>query len=230
MGSEVRSIDDGLWVIDHPFSMPGGIQLGTRSTIVRLQSGGLWLHSPGPLTPGIRSWLDENGPVEAIVAPNLLHHFFLAENVEACPDANAYGPPGLAEKISPSFEVRPIDADGHPWKDDLACMAIDGCPKMGETVFLHRPSRTLVLCDLAFNFRSADSFMTRFFLRINGALGSFGPSRLGKSFFFSDHAAVGRSVARLLQWDFDRVILSHGEVLESGGPEALRDAFAWVLE
>ena len=35
-------------------------------------------------------------------------------------------------------------------------------------------------------------------------------------------------VDRVLTWDFDRVIMAHGEVLESGGREAMRTAFAWL--
>ena len=227
--SDVRTLADGLWVIDHSFTMPGGIQLGTRSTLVRLASGGLWLHSPGPLTPAIRTWLEENGPVEAIVAPNLLHHMFVAETAAAFPDAVVYGPSGIDEKIRTDLVTRPLDPENHPWKDDFECLLVGGCPKMNEFVFLHRSTRTLVVTDLAFNFRKVDGFGTRLFLRINGALGKFGPSRLAKSFFFSDHAEVGRAVSRILEWDFDRVILAHGEVLESGGPAALREAYGWLL-
>ena len=34
---------------------------------------------------------------------------------------------------------------------------------------------------------------------------------------------------RIVGWDFDRVIVAHGEVLEGGGPEALRRGYAWLL-
>jgi len=33
----------------------------------------------------------------------------------------------------------------------------------------------------------------------------------------------------ILAWDFDRVVVAHGEVLESGGREALRQGYAWLL-
>jgi hypothetical protein len=32
----------------------------------------------------------------------------------------------------------------------------------------------------------------------------------------------------ILEWDFERVIVTHGEVLETGGREALRSAFEWL--
>jgi hypothetical protein len=44
----------------------------------------------------------------------------------------------------------------------------------------------------------------------------------------SDHVAARASVEQILQWDFDRVIVSHGDVLESGGRERVRGAFAYL--
>lgn len=41
-----------------------------------------------------------------------------------------------------------------------------------------------------------------------------------------DRRALLKSIDRTLEWDFDRVIMSHGDVLESGGKEAMREAFA----
>jgi hypothetical protein len=32
----------------------------------------------------------------------------------------------------------------------------------------------------------------------------------------------------VLAWDFDRVTVTHGEILESGGPAALARAYAWL--
>lgn len=37
-------------------------------------------------------------------------------------------------------------------------------------------------------------------------------------------AAFARSLLKVLDWDFDRVIMGHGDVLESGGPAELRRA------
>jgi hypothetical protein len=206
--------------------MPGGIALGARTTLVRLGDGKLWLHSPGPLTAPVRQWLDTHGPVGAIVAPSLLHHLFLEETARAFPDAPVFGPPGLAGKVDVRAAV--LAGGETPWKGDLETLLVEGCPKMNELVFFHARTRTLVLTDLAFNFRSVDSRVTRIFLRVNGALDSFGPSRLAKRVFLKDKAKIRASLDRILAWDFDRVVVSHGDVLETGGRAALRDSFAWL--
>ena len=36
------------------------------------------------------------------------------------------------------------------------------------------------------------------------------------------------SVDRILGWHFDRVVVTHGDVIESGGRERLRAAFEWL--
>ena len=42
-------------------------------------------------------------------------------------------------------------------------------------------------------------------------------------------AETKTAIERILAWDFDRVVLSHGEVLETGGRDALRDSYRWLL-
>jgi hypothetical protein len=84
-----------------------------------------------------------------------------------------------------------------------------------------------VLTDLAFHIRHSDSRFTRLFMRLNGAYGHFGPSRIFR-FLVKDRAALRTSLNRLQEWDFDRVIVSHGEVLERGGKQAMQTQYAWV--
>jgi hypothetical protein len=43
-----------------------------------------------------------------------------------------------------------------------------------------------------------------------------------------DRVAARESVARILRWDFDRVIVTHGDVLESGGPAKFAEAFSFL--
>ncbi len=46
-----------------------------------------------------------------------------------------------------------------------------------------------------------------------------------------DRAAAGRSVERMLEWDFDRVVLAHGDFIEGDDArERARDALWWMLE
>ena len=43
-----------------------------------------------------------------------------------------------------------------------------------------------------------------------------------------DRARARADLAVLLGWDFDRVVLAHGEPIAEGGREAMREAWAWL--
>ena len=43
-----------------------------------------------------------------------------------------------------------------------------------------------------------------------------------------DKTVFRESLARVMRWDFDRVVMSHGRVLETGGRERIRQAFEFL--
>jgi hypothetical protein len=59
----------------------------------------------------------------------------------------------------------------------------------------------------------------------NGMWRRFGPSRLVRLLGVSDRAAFRGSLEQVLRWDFERIVPGHGDVLEHGGPAALRAAW-----
>ena len=48
-------------------------------------------------------------------------------------------------------------------------------------------------------------------------------------FLIKDREAVRTSVKRILEWDFDRVIMAHGSILEENAKASLRNSFDWLL-
>jgi hypothetical protein len=227
-GSELRELDRNLWAIDQPLRV-GGLELGVRTCVIRLGNGGTLVHAPGPDTARLRREIEAIGPVRALLAPNLLHHMYLAECVGAFPEARVFGTPGLREKLG-SVRIDEVLGEKPPalWTAELDQLLVRGTPGLNEVVFLHRTSRTLLCLDLCFNVQRSSSLFTRTFMRVNGAYGRFGPSRLFRYTILKDARAVRESVDRILEWDFDRVSVAHGDVLERGGREALRASFAWL--
>ncbi len=221
----MRQLADGLWVVERRFSMLG-LQLGGRMVVVRLGDGALLLHAPVPIDDAAASKMRELGEVRHIVAPNLMHHLALPEAAARFPQARVYAPPGL-EKKRREVALHPLPQSSAAWEGVLEAQEIEGAPALRETVFLHGPSRTLICTDLVFHFREAEGLLTRLYLKSNGALGRMAQTKLLRS-AIRDRAAARRSIDRVLAWDFDRVVMAHGQVLESGGKEALRDATAWI--
>jgi hypothetical protein len=157
-----------------------------------------------------------------------MHHLSLAQNVRSFPQAIVYVSPALPAKLKLPFSYEVLSNEPPAlWRDEISQHLVGGLPKLQEAVFFHYASRTLVLTDLAFNIRHSDSWFTRLFMRLNGAYGHFGPSRIFR-LLVKDRAAFRASLNRLQGWDFDRVIVSHGEVLKGGGKQVMHTQYAWV--
>jgi len=226
---KLAPLADGLFAARGPERV-AGLRIGTRMTVIRLADSRLLLHSPVPWEEALAREIDALGPVGFLVAPNKLHHLWLGPWVDACPDATLYGAPGLRDKRRDLVFHRELDdAPPSDWADELDQALLRGAPRMNEVAFLHRASRTLLLTDFAMNFSELPPGpMTRLWLRAMGLTGGLRTSRLIRS-LVRDRAALQPVLERILAWPFDRVIVTHGEVIERGGPAALREAWAPLL-
>ena len=101
-------------------------------------------------------------------------------------------------------------------------------PQLDEVAFCHLPTRTLITCDLAFHFDDSAPFATRTAFRIVGGYGRLAPSVLERV-LTRDRAKARASVKALLDWDFERAIVSHGTVVESGAKADLERGYAWLV-
>ena len=223
----LRNLAPNLWVAERPLKLAIG-DIGTRMTVIRLADGGLWLHSPVRLDAATRAALEALGPVRAVVAPSKVHHFFVDDYLAAYPEACAYAAPGLAEKRRDlSFYAVLGDDAPAAWAGDIEQHLFRGAPYINEVVFFHRSTRTLVLTDLAFNVAADKTRGARLFHWLNGTAGRFGPHRMVR-FMIRDRVAARHSLERILQWDIDRITVTHGDVLDRGGRERLTTAFAFL--
>ena len=223
----LRALTEALYVREVPFRT-GGMELGGRMTVIRLPGGGLWIHSPVKLDAETRAAVDALGPVRFLVAPNLMHHLALPAWAAAYPEARVVAQPGLRKK-QPGLriDVELGDTPDAGYGEVILQQHLRGLPKVEEFSFLHRPSRTLLLTDVAFHIRDSPSWLTRTYLRLSGTYGKLAPTVLLKS-MVKERPALRASLDAVLGWDFERVVVCHGEVLEHGGKEALRSGFAWL--
>jgi hypothetical protein len=224
----LRPLANDIWIAERPQTFYG-LPVGTRMTVIRLSGGRLLLHSPVALDSELRAELDALGRVSYAVAPNRVHHLYAGEVAKAYPEARLWVGPGL-ERKRPDLTFVAVLGDEPPeeWRDEVWQTFFRGRPYENEVVFLHRASRTLILCDLAFNFGPRAAAPTRLLMKLLRSYGSFGPSKLDP-WLIRDRDAARQSLERILAWDFDRVVVAHGDVLESGGRAALRQGYAWLL-
>lgn len=203
-----------------------GVEVGARMTVVRLASGRLVVIAP--IGAVAEAGLDELGEVAAIVAPNRFHHLYVRRAVAAFPAARTFAAPGLPEK-RPDLHFDEVLGDEPPqlWRGELDQVVLRAAPRLNEVVLFHRASSTLITTDLVFNIQHQDTAWGRLVLRLYGVMGRFGPSRLVR-FAIRDRAAARTTLDTILGWRPERIVLAHGEVVPTGGADALRDAFAWL--
>jgi len=217
---------DGIWTVAAPQSFYG-FHLGTRMTVLRLPSGGLWLHSAIRIDAQLKAEIDALGPVQHIVAPNAYHHLYAGPAATLWPKAQVHAPRQLRKK-RPDLRVDAelSDTPDPSWGGALVPVPIAG-NLIHETVFVHRPTRTLINSDLVENFEGSPHLPTRVYLWASGILGTVGLGRLVR-LTFRDHPAARRSLDRLLAEDFDRIVLAHGRIVPNGGRDAVRNAYRWL--
>ena len=224
----LRQLAEHLWVTERPQRFYG-LEVGCRMTVIRLEDASLVLHSPVALDARLCDELDALGTVRYAIAPNRFHHLHAGDVARAYPETRLWVAAGV-ERKRPDLKIAGVLADDPPaeWKGEVDQLYFRGRPFENEVVFLHRASRTLVLCDLAFNFGATAPMTTRVVMTLLGGYGRFRPTRLDP-LLIRDRRAARQSLEQILAWDFDRVVVAHGDVLERGGRPALRAGYRWLL-
>ena len=206
-----------------------GLQFGARMDVVRLPDGGIVVYSPLPLEPQRQASVAQLGPVRAIVAPNLMHHLYAGDWKAAFPEAQLYGAEGLEKKRKDlRFDGLLRPGAPAPWGGEaLSLHAFAGHDRMRECALVHRPSGTLLCCDLVSNMPDSGHWVTSLYQGLMGFRGKPAFSRLLRT-TFTDRPAARRSLEALLEEPFQRVVMAHGEVIGENGPEILREVHGWL--
>ena len=232
MVTQPRHIGSDIWIYEGSPVRFYGFPFPTRMTVVRLRSGGLWIHSPEKLNGTLINELSELGEVSYLVSPNKLHHLFLDEWMVEYPGALSYAAPGLVKKRADvEFDGELSDSSEDGWAGEIDQTIFRGSPVMEEVVFFHIPSRTLILTDLIENFDPRtlnwwEGKLARFagIVAPNGRM----PIDWPFSFTFGSKVRARESLATMLAWKPENIVLSHGECILGGGEKFLRSSFSWL--
>jgi hypothetical protein len=227
----LTEIDHGIWIADGPTVRFLGIYpYPTRMTMVRLSGGGLWVCSPIQLSDALSDEVKALGSVQHLVSPNMLHHLFLAEWVDAWPEARLWAPPFLARRRRDlSFDGELTDAADPAWEKDIDQLIFRGSFALKEVVFFHRASRSVILTDLVQKFDPASlPRWLRPLYRLDGLVGPDGSTPREVRLTFWNRRAARESLRKALAWDPQRLIIAHGEWVRENGKEELARSFAWI--
>ncbi len=227
----LQSLGESLWAHQQRIRF-GGLPLWHRMSVITLAGGGVVLHSPTRLDAELKEQISHLGKVVAVIAPSWWHDLYLRETVQAFPDAALYGAPTLV-RWSRRLPFTDILSDSPPvlWKGDMDQHHVEGIGLfLDEVVFYHRPSRSVVLADLLFNISQSDAWLTRTLARV--VIGPYPGCRFARLYrpFVVDRRRFRASIERILEWDFDQIVVGHGAVVQNGGKAVFRKAFDWLLK
>jgi len=187
-----------------------------------LETGeGLLVHSPLGVDPAQVAAL---GQPRWVLAPNLLHHLYVGPWLTA--GYEGWAAPGLmAKRPDLAFEGE-LTEGPRSFGTDVVAYPLRCFPMTQEVVLHHRTSGTLVVTDLVFNLSAEAPFATR--LAMACMCGYPGCRTTALERLGMNRPLARREVGALLELPFDRLIMAHGEVVETGGKQALRDALSWL--
>lgn len=206
----------------------------TRCTIVRLENGDLWIHSPTWLAEGLRAELHALGPVRHLIAPNWLHYVNIADWQVAFPDAISYAAPGVSERAAKRGQTLRFDCTLDqgaevPWEHQIDQMIVQGSKRHREVVFFHRRSSTLILTDLIENFETAKlPPWVRPLVWLAGIDDTDGKMPPDMRLAFRK-TPLAESVESMIAWQPQRLILAHGRWYRRDAVAELRRAFRRIL-
>jgi hypothetical protein len=218
-------VADNIWTTQRPQKF-WGVETGTRMSIVKLSDGGLFVHGPVAIDEATRSAVDALGEVRAVVSSSLYHHLYAGDWMKAYPRATFCASPGLEKKRADLAWNHIMNNTPHEiWAKDLDQVYFSSRFEH-EVVFFHRATRTFICLDALLNLSTHPKFTTRLVARLmwNNAPGKGYLERIA----VGHRATARREVRRILEWDFDGVILAHGGLVPRDGHRVFREAYAWL--
>jgi hypothetical protein len=114
------------------------------------------------------------------------------------------------------------------WRGQLDQVLVRGSRWIWEVAFFHRDTSTLILVDLVENFTDRTphaSWELKLWWKAMFHMWN-NPKRAPEyQWGWRDKPAASASLRKILQWDFDRVILAHGDLIETDARQRIEQAW-----
>jgi hypothetical protein len=239
--NEYKPLGPDIGIVDGPleyFTTAGvtiPLPFSTRMTVVRLKNGDLFLHSPIAFEATLAGRLQSIGRIGHLVSPNQFHYAHIGEWSRAFPDAVTWASPGVRTRARARGIVVQFTTDlgaqaPDEWRNEIGQTVIPG-GIFGEIIFFHKLSKTIILADTILNLE-LDKLRQpwRFAAWLTGMYYPKGQLFFGMRLpLLLQRRKTRAAVEKMLSWQPERIILSHGRCFETNGDMVLRRVFAWAL-
>ena len=234
MSQLIEYIKDQIWIFEYPVRF-GGMDLFSRTTIIKLNNGELIIHDPGRIDDALKCEIDSLGVVKYIIAPGNYHHLFVTDFQEKYPSAETFLCPGLERKRPDlKFDWILSDRPDSRWEDTLEPALIQGTKYIWEVAFFHKPSKTLILVDLleniGDNYQHKAGLLLQFWWKVIFRMWNNPKAAPEYQMGWGNKKIVKNGLNKILSWNAERVILAHGENIEKNVNSVLSTAWERVLD
>lgn len=159
-----EAVKDSIWLFEQEQALGfSSVSTNIRMTVIKLKSGGLWVHAPiAPTKECIQLIKELGAPVEYIVLPTFAyeHKIFVGPFSRKFPNAQIWVAPrqwswplNLPLEFFGIFRARTLKNEdlSTPWADEIEQKVLSS-PEVGigpyvEVAFYHKCSRTLLVTD-----------------------------------------------------------------------------------
>ncbi|XP_008647295.1 uncharacterized protein [Zea mays] len=159
-----EAVKGSIWLFEQEQALGfSSVSTNIRMTVIKLKSGGLWVHAPiAPTKECIQMLKELDAPVEHIVLPTFAyeHKIFVGPFSRKFPKAQIWVAPrqwswpiNLPLEFFGIFRAKPLkdEDDATPWVAEIEQKVLSS-PEVGigpyvEVAFYHKPSRTLLVTD-----------------------------------------------------------------------------------
>lgn len=217
-----------IWTAEYPVRY-SAIDFTARMTVIRLNDGKLFIHSPCELDAVVARQLNSLGTPAFIVAPGSFHHLHVASAQAAFPNAKVWICPGV-ERKQPNLHFDGFLSDQAPdaWSDTLDQYLVRGNRVIWEVPFFHKPSKTLILVDLIENIGDSTphvDWKLKFWWKAVFHMWNEPKPAPEYQLGWKDKKAAKDSLERILEWDFERIIIAHGQNIDRDAAAVARRAW-----
>ncbi|KAJ6572027.1 hypothetical protein B0H19DRAFT_988725 [Mycena capillaripes] len=251
----IREVTPEITTFSKPFAQFRILPFGGRSTAVRLSTGDVWVLASTPLTPDTKTSIDKLGPVKWIMGADAMHHMFLGQFKKEYPEAKVIGVEALVAKkkaeglaLDGAYGADAPDTK-YGFEDEIYACYFSGFANK-DVAWFHVSSKTLIVADLLFNLPGNEQYSkskTKAKVPIFGKLDPWGSVHKhfvwgqgkDKEYAYNflsaevDYKLVFRAMTRdaktVLGWAPERIIMCHGDVIETDGTQAWASAYSKYL-
>ncbi len=229
---DLQEFAENVSIVRGPNVRDMGFTFTTRMTVVKLADGSVWVNSPVPASFDTLKRITELGPVRYIVAATPRHFWRLDGWHTLFPEAQLWS----SRATLLTLKKRPLPLTGvltdeppKAWADDFDQLVFKGNRLFDEVVFFHKQSGTVILDDLIqIHSKVKGKSLRNALIKLEGVASPDGGVGLDIRLTFTNRKLARRSLEKLLSWDFDKLIIAHGDCIEKNAKAFVERAFRWL--